>query len=74
MGEHLAALQDTEACLSLDATNIKANFRKGLSLHALGRYREACPVLVYALSLKPGDKEIKDALMFAERRAQLQMR
>lgn len=74
LGEHDAALKDAESCLEIDKTNVKAMFRKGLSLHALARYREACPVLVHALSLKPGDKEIKDALMFAERRAQMQMR
>ena len=43
--------------------------RVGVALHAMGRYREACPILGKALSLQPKNQQIKDALLFAERNA-----
>jgi tetratricopeptide (TPR) repeat protein len=72
LGEHENALSDAQACLDISPDHIKATFRLGLALHALKRYREACPVLGKALKLKPGDKEISAALLFAERRASSQ--
>ncbi len=72
LGDHENALADSEACLKIDPNHIKAIFRKGLALHAMGRYREACPVLGKAASMKPKDKEIQAALLFAERKASLQ--
>lgn len=74
LGDHENALIDTDACLAIDPNHTKAMFRKGLALHALGRYREACPVLGKALSLAPKDQSIKTALTFAERKAQTQGR
>jgi tetratricopeptide (TPR) repeat protein len=71
LGDHQLALTDANACLVLDPENIKANFRKGLALHALGRYREACPVLGLALQREPKNQQIKSALLFAERKAAL---
>ncbi len=71
LGDHQQALVDTNACIDLDPENIKANFRKGLALHAMGRYREACPVLGLALKKEPKNQQIKDALLFAERKASL---
>jgi tetratricopeptide (TPR) repeat protein len=71
LGDHQLALTDANACLELDPDNIKANFRKGLALHALGRYREACPVLGLALQREPKNQQIKSALLFAERKASL---
>ena len=71
LGDHQQALNDTNACIALDPENIKANFRKGLALHAMGRYREACPVLGLALKKEPNNKQIKEALLFAERKASL---
>lgn len=72
LGDHQQALTDADACITLDPQNVKANFRKGLALHAMGRYREACPVLGLALKKEPNNKQIKDALLFAERKAALQ--
>ena len=69
LGDHANALQDAEACLELNPDHVKAVFRKGMALHAMKRYREACPVLGKALKLNPGDKSISTALTFAERRA-----
>lgn len=71
LGDHQQALNDTNACLLLDSENVKANFRKGLALHAMGRYREACPVFGLALKKEPNNKQIKEALLFAERKASL---
>jgi tetratricopeptide (TPR) repeat protein len=69
LGDHELALSDTNSCLQFDSENVKANFRKGLALHALGRYREACPVLGFALKKEPKNQQIKSALLFAERKA-----
>lgn len=71
LGDHQQALIDTNACLDLDPENVKANFRKGLALHAMGRYREACPVLGFALKKEPKNQQIKEPLLFAERKASL---
>eukprot|EP00009_Paramoeba_aestuarina_P001878 CAMPEP_0201510610 /NCGR_PEP_ID=MMETSP0161_2-20130828/3225_1 /ASSEMBLY_ACC=CAM_ASM_000251 /TAXON_ID=180227 /ORGANISM="Neoparamoeba aestuarina, Strain SoJaBio B1-5/56/2" /LENGTH=473 /DNA_ID=CAMNT_0047905801 /DNA_START=65 /DNA_END=1486 /DNA_ORIENTATION=- len=69
LGNHPTVLADTDACLELDPAHVKGLFRKGLALHALGRYREACPVLGKALKLQPKNSQIKTALTFAERKA-----
>lgn len=45
LGDHTNALNDTEESLKYNPQHLKSIFRKGLALHALGRYREACPVL-----------------------------
>lgn len=69
LGDHETALKDAEAALALNPEHVKAVFRKGMALHAMKRYREACPVLGKALRLNPNDKAISAALTFAERRA-----
>ncbi len=69
LGDHESALKDAIACVELDGEHVKGLFRQGVALHALGRFREACPVLGKALSLQPKNQQIKDALMFAERNA-----
>ena len=55
--------------MALDSEHVKGLFRQGIALHAMGRFREACPILGKALSLQPKNQQIKDALMFAERNA-----
>mmetsp|Transcript_114 Transcript_114/g.208 ORF Transcript_114/g.208 Transcript_114/m.208 type:complete len:442 (-) Transcript_114:174-1499(-) len=72
LGDHATALADANASLEIDPDHIKSNFRKGLALHAMGRYREACPVLGRALHLQPNNAQIKSALQFAERKAMLE--
>jgi Flp pilus assembly protein TadD len=37
-------------------------------IYILGRYREAAPCLSAALDLEPSNKQIKEALAFAERK------
>mmetsp|Transcript_7559 Transcript_7559/g.12708 ORF Transcript_7559/g.12708 Transcript_7559/m.12708 type:complete len:461 (-) Transcript_7559:142-1524(-) len=69
LGDPENALADAMAVLEIDPKHVKANFRRGMALHALERYREACPVLSKALELEPKNAQIKAALTFAERRA-----
>jgi hypothetical protein len=69
LGDPENALADAIAVLEIDPKHVKANFRRGMALHALERYREACPVLSKALELEPKNAQIKAALTFAERRA-----
>lgn len=69
LGDHQIALDDAMSCLAIEPAHIKATFRKGLALHALQRYREACPVLSKALEMEPKNTQIKTALQFAERKA-----
>jgi len=69
LGDHESAFKDATACVELDSEHVKGLFRQGVALHAMKRYREACPVLGKALALQPKNQQIKDALMFAERNA-----
>ena len=57
-----------EATRRPQATYAKAHFRSGLALHALGRYRDALPCLGAARDLEPRNKQIADAIKFAEMR------
>lgn len=79
LGQHEKALEDAESCIRLDETFVKGHFRKGLSLHAMKRYREALPCLGRALDLESPDKkkavaQIKDAIRFAEAKFAMSMR
>lgn len=71
LGDPENALEDSLAVLAMDPTHVKATFRQGMALHALERYREACPVLSRALELEPKNAQVKTALNFAERRAMM---
>jgi hypothetical protein len=73
LGDHENALKDCETCLAIDPSHVKCLFRKGLALHAMGRYREACPALGQALKLEPKNAQIHSALTFAERKAMTQV-
>mmetsp|Transcript_29735 Transcript_29735/g.28444 ORF Transcript_29735/g.28444 Transcript_29735/m.28444 type:complete len:457 (-) Transcript_29735:206-1576(-) len=68
LGDHTNTLIDVDSALEIIPAHVKSHFRKGLALHALGRYREAAPCLSAALDLEPSNKQIKEALAFAERR------
>jgi len=74
LGQHDKAEADANAALQINAENVKANFRKGLALHAAGRYAEALPVLAKAHKLEPQNKQIKQALQFAEVRLHQEQR
>jgi tetratricopeptide (TPR) repeat protein len=65
-GHRDKALDDGNKAERLDPTHVKGTFRKGLALHAMGRYRDAIESLSSALKLEPKNKQIKQSLQFAE--------
>lgn len=74
LGHHEKALKDGSDAASLDPTYVKGTFRKGLALHAMGRYEEAIQSLASAQKVEPKNKQIKQALQFAEVRMTQEMR
>ena len=71
LGQHENALEDASKCVEIDPNHVKGLFRMGLALHALKKYHEACPLLGKAHNLAPTNKQIKNALTFAERKAMM---
>ncbi len=74
MGNHEMAESDAKKAASINPDNVKAHFRHGLALHAMKRYEEAIPVLAKAHKMEPKNKQIKEALQFAEVRMAQEMR
>ena len=74
LGQHEKALEDAKRAQEMEPTNVKAIFRRGLALHAMGHYEEAIPILAEAYKLEPNNKQIKQALQFAEVRMTQEMR
>jgi len=74
LGHHEKALKDGTDAELLDPTYVKGVFRKGLALHAMGRYQEAIKSLSSAQKVEPKNKQIKQALQFAEVRMTQEMR
>ena len=74
LGQHEKALADGTKAQELEPAYVKGAFRRGLALHAMGRYREAIEALAAAQKLEPKNKQIKEALMFAEVRMTKEMR
>jgi tetratricopeptide (TPR) repeat protein len=74
LGHHDKALADGTDAERLDPTYVKGIFRKGMALHAMGRYQEALTALSTALKIEPKNKQIKQALQFAEVRFQQELR
>lgn len=74
LGQHEKALEDAKLAQDIEPSNIKAIFRRGLSLHAMGLFQEAIPILAEAHKLEPKNKQIKQALQFAEVRMTQEMR
>jgi tetratricopeptide (TPR) repeat protein len=74
MGNHEKAEADAVKAATLHPANVKAHFRHGLALHAMKNYQEAIPVLAKAHKLEPKNKQIKEALQFAEVRMTQEMR
>ena len=66
LGEHEKAANDAASAMEISPSNVKACFRRGLALHAAGRYQEALPFLAKAEKLEPKNKQIKQALQFCE--------
>ena len=74
LGHHEKALKDGFDAEILNPAYVKGVFRKGLALHAMGKYREAIDALAKAQKVEPKNKQIKQALQFAEIRFQQEMR
>ncbi|GMI16843.1 hypothetical protein TrLO_g6231 [Triparma laevis f. longispina] len=74
LGHHEKALKDANDCVTASPENVKGLFRKGVSLHAMGEWKEACEVLTECLRLEPGNKQAKQARQFAEVKLQMDMR
>ena len=74
MGEHGKALDDSIKCAEVAPEYVKGHFRKGLSLHALGRYGEAGCSLEIAERLDPRNKQVVEALKMAAFKARQQPR
>ena len=74
LGDHEKALNDATKAQNLNPTYVKGIFRRGLALHAMGRYQEAIEALAAAYKLEPKNKQIKEALQFAEVRMTQEMR
>ena len=74
LGHHDKALGDGIEAERLDPTYVKGIFRKGLALHAMGRYEEAIASLATAQKIEPKNKQIKQALGFAEMRMTQEIR
>lgn len=66
MGHPEKALKDAEAAIKVEPKWVKAHFRKGLSLHALGRFADAVAALVVASNLDDKNKQVNDAIKMAE--------
>jgi tetratricopeptide (TPR) repeat protein len=74
LGQHEKANDDASKALQIQPENIKANFRKGLALHASGQYDVALPFLVKAYKMEPNNKQIKQAIQFCEVRLEQEYR
>jgi tetratricopeptide (TPR) repeat protein len=74
LGQHEKAEADAKLALSLNPDNVKAIFRCGLSLHAQAKYQEALPWLARAQKIEPKNKQISQAITFAEMRLTQEMR
>lgn len=68
LGEPEKALSDAEEAILLDPHYCKAHFRKGLAFHAQQRYKEALHALAKARDLEPKNRQVLDAIRFAEMR------
>ncbi|GMH61837.1 hypothetical protein TrRE_jg11581 [Triparma retinervis] len=74
LGHHEKALDDGAECAGVEPEYIKGHFRRGLALHAMGRYKEALENLAKALRIEPKNKQVKDAMKFAEVKLEMEMR
>ncbi|KAG7347513.1 tetratricopeptide repeat protein [Nitzschia inconspicua] len=74
LGQHEKAAADAQRARKINPQNVKALFRHGLALHAMKDYEAAIPVLAEAHKIEPKNKQIKEALQFAEVRMNQEMR
>ena len=57
-----SCLVDADAALALDPTCVKANYRRGAALVALGRHKQALADFRRVVALAPGDRDAKTRL------------
>lgn len=79
LGQPEKALEDSDMCIKVKPDFVKGHFRRGIALHAMGRYQEALPSLGKAQELEDPKKkqsltQIKQAITFAEAKLAGQMR
>jgi len=75
LGHHEKALADAAECVERDPDNVKGWFRKGMSLHAMGKWREALEALGKARDMEGGkNKQVEQAIRFCEMRMEREMR
>mmetsp|Transcript_24548 Transcript_24548/g.28057 ORF Transcript_24548/g.28057 Transcript_24548/m.28057 type:complete len:417 (-) Transcript_24548:131-1381(-) len=68
LGQHEKAAVDAKRAHECNSDNVKAWFRHGLALHAMKQYQAAITILAQANNMEPKNKQIKEALKFAEMR------
>jgi tetratricopeptide (TPR) repeat protein len=73
LGQPEKALDDAKCCVALSPKYMKGLFRAGLAHHALGQYQQAGPYFIKALDIQPKNKQVKDALKFAELKLRQEM-
>lgn len=69
LGRFEAALADSERAVEMEPGHVKALFRKGLALKALGRLQEAGAALSAAQAAEPGNAAVRDAILLLQRAA-----
>eukprot|EP00339_Tiarina_fusa_P026568 CAMPEP_0117023376 /NCGR_PEP_ID=MMETSP0472-20121206/17456_1 /TAXON_ID=693140 ORGANISM="Tiarina fusus, Strain LIS" /NCGR_SAMPLE_ID=MMETSP0472 /ASSEMBLY_ACC=CAM_ASM_000603 /LENGTH=597 /DNA_ID=CAMNT_0004729483 /DNA_START=65 /DNA_END=1860 /DNA_ORIENTATION=+ len=74
LGQHEKAEEDAKQAKAINPKNVKAHFRQGLALHAMKKYQAAMLVLAEAHKMGPKNRQIKEALQFAEVRFNQEMR
>jgi len=74
LGQHEKAAADAKRAQEINPQNVKALFRHGLALHAMKQYQNAIPLLAEAHKKEPKNKQIKEALQFAEVRMNQELR
>jgi hypothetical protein len=66
LGRHQQALDDACKAIALDAAMVKAHFRKGTALYALGRYEESAQTMAHVLKLDASNKDAEAGLRLAQ--------
>lgn len=66
LGRHQQALEDSCRSIALDPVMVKAHFRKGTALYALGRFEESAQTMAHVLKLDPSNKDAEAGLRLAQ--------
>jgi tetratricopeptide (TPR) repeat protein len=66
LGRHQQALDDSCRSLQLEPVMVKAHFRKGTALYALGRFEESAQTMAHVLRLDPSNKDAEAGLRLAQ--------